>query len=204
MDTSFYNDLILKKINFSDGYGSSETWIGYFGSINKFSFKNARKAILFFSNYFAKDLHDIIIAVSYYIDIDDFIDDGKRIQKIVTPIEDQLTKKKFISKLSGNDFFSTDEKIVDKQISELNTQFKVFDHVDKEDLQNLSLLGMVDSNVAGHCFFIIEKYNLIIYPQSDNFGFGCIGINDNANSKGIDFLKSASTDNNFTFKLTHF
>ena len=79
----------------------------------------------------------------------------------------------------------------DEEIRREDLAFRLLDNPTKEDIIDFSILGMNDDifyNQGGHCFFVLEKYSLIIYPHGDDMGYGFIGMHDNKNEKAEGFL----------------
>jgi len=170
------------------GYSHSRYWIGYFERDKDFDIHIANEIISFFCENFCTPLTEIVIATSYYIDNDNISINDSFIQNI----ENDLSSKGYIKRINGNSYFSEDDNVFDKQLFELDTCFQIYKNFDNNILSDLSLLLMMDSNVQGQCFFILEKDNLIIYPHGDNTGYGCIGINNRDSKKGYKFLYEAS------------
>lgn len=188
------NKEVLNNIDFDNGYSQGKNWIGYFEQNKKFNIKYVGEAISFFCEFFQKEMIDLIVVESYYIDCDNL---QKHIKNNVWEIENKLVDKGFIKTVNGTSFFSKNDEICDRQIRELDASFKTYSHNEQSIIEHLSFLGMVDSNVQGHCFFILKKDDLIIYPHGDNSGFGCIGISNRENEKAISFLVKASEKKNF-------
>ncbi|WP_245496218.1 hypothetical protein [Rhizobium leguminosarum] len=60
-----------------------------------------------------------------------------------------------------------------------------------ESVRSLLVAKMVVYGLYGHCFIVSPDWNLAFYPH-DDFGFGVIGLGDDANEQvAHDFLAQA-------------
>jgi hypothetical protein len=173
--------LLLESVDL-ESYGTSKNWTGYFERNTKFKEKIVIMAIDNFVNYFSEYLNECIIFSSLFIDKDDI----KNKRKKMLNAENELIKTNLIKTINGNTYFNNDSDIFDQQYDELCNSFIKKTSTD-DIIKKISYLVMVDDNVSGHCFFILEKENLIIYPHEDK-GYGFFGIKDKNNTLAIDFL----------------
>lgn len=200
MDTSFYNNIILQT-NILNGYGISDHWIGYSERKNKFYKHILIEGVNFFLNFFKNDINDFVVAVSYYIDLNKLNSKYPcRILKIVLNAEKELINENYIHILDFDKYFDCRDDEFDNKNNSLNNTFRFFSS-DRDHLKNLSFVGMDNSHLGledGHCFFISLKNNIIIYPHSDNTGYGCFAIDKEKDFNiGINFLKKFSELDNF-------
>lgn len=189
--------VIYENVDLSKGYGVSKNWVGYFERNQAFSLSIANKAVSIFLEYFKSELNQIIVVVSYALNKDSTISEEDYLRNFLNPLERELLDLKFIQKEIRNSYFSKDLELNDKQLLELETTFKAYSNVGINILKKISLLAMIDSSLIGHCFFVLKRHNLIIYPHGDDTGYGCIGIDSNINNTAVDFLRHAASQNEF-------
>jgi hypothetical protein len=187
----YYKQLLLNTVNFENGYGLSNNWIGFFECKIKFSEKIAVKAIDLFCNYFSSCINDFITATSLFIDNDNII--NKKIK--LSNMAEELSKDNYIKIINGKNYFDEDQAIWEKQYNELVFNFMI-KQSNKNIIEKLSYLIIADDNTDGHCFFVSEENDLIIYPHEDT-GYGFIGIKNKNNKTAIDFLEKIYKENEF-------
>jgi len=187
MNTEHYEQIVLDTVDFERGYGSEKTWIGYCERSTDYSLEITQKIISCFLEFFDRDLSNFVTVTSLYIDKD------KSVETDVLDIENELCQKGYVKSIRGNQYFDkNNQEIWEEQINKLDFSFQVFP-ADRDIITKFSFVSMAESSTygQGHCFFVSEKLDLIIYPHGDNTGYGCIGIKSKDNKKGIEFLRAA-------------
>jgi hypothetical protein len=181
----FYKNLLIENINFKNGYSLSKNWIGYFECNKiKLNAKHTLKAIKSFTEYFSNYLDKLIILTSLFKDtVYNKSDDIK----IKNP-ERELFEKNYIKAVS----LSADQNEWEKQYADIILNFTI-KNSNKNVVEKISYLVMEDNHIHGHCFFILEKSDLIIYAHEDK-GYGFIGIKDKNNKMAIDFLEKTGNE----------
>jgi len=144
---------------------------------------------MYFMKFFHKDLKNIIMVSSSYIDKDEDKGESEILKRIKNA---EIDLQDYLSIIEGNIYYGINEETYQETFDEkhikLNKSFKVFRSVHKDVIKKMSLVFMDNSNVAGHCFFVLEKQGLIIYPHGDNTGYGVISYLENSNDIGYKFL----------------
>ncbi|CAM4095684.1 hypothetical protein FLBR109950_15805 [Flavobacterium branchiophilum] len=200
MMNSIYFQTISKSINLNS-YSTSENWFGYFERNGGYSKRIVNKTISIFLDYFKEDLSNFVIASSYYIDKNKLNDESeKNIYKDVLNAEKKLIEKHLISVFDFSNYFNYEEdNIFELQVNKLEKEFK-FIKGTPTLIKDISLIAMCDSNMSyqdGHCFFISLVKNIIVYPHSEETGFGCLIIDEKKESAAKDFLSSIRLKNDY-------
>jgi|GEM_PF-5374528 len=153
----------------------------------------------FFLEFFERDLSDFVIVTSLYIDTDHPLDTD------VLDVENELCSEGYIKSIYGNQYFDKkNQKIWEEQINNLNLSFQVFP-ANSDILTQFSFVSTANSSTygRGHCFFVSEKLDLIIYPHGDNTGYGCFGITNKENKKALEFLVAAQNNGFSSYILSN-
>lgn len=153
-------------------------WNNEYIIIPKTYSEKCKVAIELFKLHFENYFDEIIVATSLYIDCKKL--KGKT-------LEYDLSSKGYLLPILKNIFDSKDS-INDHIFSELSSSFRYYKHTNYQEILDLSFL-MMGSEIlpenSGYLFFILPKFNLIIYPHSDiGYGAFCIDL-----SKGKDLWK---------------
>lgn len=189
-----YKDLILKTVNFENGYSQSKNWIGFFEMNELANFENVKKTIDIFLNYF--DMADFVILTSYYIDVDS-ADWDLHMESEIKEIENELIDRHYIPLLSCDHMQDNDFYVLDMN-------FKIIKANNTDLYKKFSIMGICDTHIGfsnGHCFFVSIKNDVIVYPHGDDGGYGFFYINKKRNNIGYDFLHYIDNNKDFSVKI---
>ncbi|WP_334546466.1 hypothetical protein [Rhizobium leguminosarum] len=153
-------------------------------------------AVDFFLRYFRNDLEYFVIASSVHANSDevghcgDAADDQRDSDLIKGLVRSGLVKEFSYKKRFGRDPSSQKyNESVEKEWG--NITLMKGDDFSIVHIRSLLVAKMVVYGLYGHCFIMSPDWNLAFYPH-DDFGFGVIGLGDNANVKvAHDFLAEA-------------
>lgn len=148
---------IDKYVNLKS-YSDSVGWVGFYCRKCNYSHKLMSESIYLFVNFFKTFCQDVAVLTSLYKFSDNNI--------LLTEKERDLVKLGYLRDLSMN--CQSQEEIS----MSLNPIF--FDNSKWDIIKKLSSLIMNNNgDIAGHCFFLFETLNLIVYPHEDT-GYGFI------------------------------
>ncbi|MGO4114858.1 hypothetical protein ACC786_17340 [Rhizobium ruizarguesonis] len=188
--------LLMMSVNLS-GYGTSNGFLGFFEKDIRYEPGMEESAVDFFMRYFKNDLEYFVIAssvhansdeVGHYGDAADDKRDGNLIKGLVRAglIREFGYKKRFLRDPSSQEYTES----VEREWGNI-TLMKV-DDFPIESVRSLLVAKMVVYGLYGHCFIMSPDLQLAFYPH-DDFGFGVIGLGDDANVQvAHDFLAQAN------------
>ncbi|WP_261321198.1 hypothetical protein [Rhizobium leguminosarum] len=187
--------LLMMSVNLS-GYGASNAFLGFFEKDTRYEPDMEESAVNFFLRYFRNDLEYFVIASSVHANSDevghygDAADDQRDSDLIKGLVRSGLVKEFSYKKRFGRDPSSQKyNESVEKEWGDI-TLMKG-DDFSIVHIRSLLVAKMVVYGLYGHCFIMSPDWNLAFYPH-DDFGFGVIGLGDNANVKvAHDFLAEA-------------
>ncbi|MGO7589980.1 hypothetical protein [Rhizobium leguminosarum] len=186
---------LLKSVNLA-GYGASARFLGFFEKDTRYKPGMEESAVDFFMRYFRNDLEYFLIAssvhansdeVGYYGDAADDQRDANLIKGLVGAglITEFGYKERFGLDPSSQEYAESVEREWGNIALMKAHDFPI------ESVRFLLVAKMIVYGLYGHCFMISLAWNLAFYPH-DDFGFGVIGLSDNANVKvAHDFLAQA-------------
>ncbi|MBX5089944.1 hypothetical protein [Rhizobium lentis] len=187
--------LLLQSANLA-GYGASARFLGFFEKDTRYKPGIEESAVDFFVRCFRNDLADFLIASSVHANSDevghygDAADDRRDANLIRGLVGAGLIKEFGYRERFGGDPSSQEyAESVEREwgnIALMNVHdFPV------ESVKSLLIAKMIVYGLYGHCFIISLDWDLAFYPH-DDFGFGVIGLGDNANVQvAHDFLAQA-------------
>ncbi len=186
---------LLKSVNLA-GYGASDRFFGFFERDTRCEPGMEEFAVDFFLRYFRNDLEYFVIASSVHANSDevghcgDAADDQRDSDLIKGLVRSGLVKEFSYKKRFGRDPSSQKyNESVEKEWG--NITLMKGDDFSIVHIRSLLVAKMVVYGLYGHCFIMSPDWNLAFYPH-DDFGFGVIGLGDNANVKvAHDFLAEA-------------
>ncbi|NEI24043.1 hypothetical protein GUK30_32375 [Rhizobium leguminosarum] len=154
-------------------------------------------AVDFFMRYFRNDLEYFVIAssvhansdeVGHYGDATDDQRDGDLIKGLVqSGLIREFSYKKRFGRVPSSQKYS---ESVEKEWGDI-TLIKG-DDFSIRCIRSLLVAKMVVHGLYGHCFIMSPDWQLAFYPH-DDFGFGVIGLGDDANVQvAHDFLAQAN------------
>ncbi|MGO6664815.1 hypothetical protein ACC699_24345 [Rhizobium ruizarguesonis] len=186
---------LLKSVNLA-GYGASARFLGFFEKDTRYKPGMEESAVDFFMRYFRNDLEYFLIAssvhansdeVGHYGDAADDQRDANLIKGLVGAglITEFGYKERFGRDPSSQEYAESVEREWGNIALMKAHDFPI------ESVRSLLVAKMIVYGLYGHCFMISLDWNLAFYPH-DDFGFGVIGLSDNANVKvAHDFLAQA-------------
>ncbi|AIC28124.1 hypothetical protein IE4771_CH03030 [Rhizobium etli bv. mimosae str. IE4771] len=177
-------ELLLKSVNLA-GYGASGRFLGFFEIDTQYEPGMEESAVDFFMRYFRNDLGYFVIASSVHANSDEVGHYGdaaydKRDRDLIKGLVHaglvrQLSYKKRLRRDPSSQKYS---ESVDKEWRDIAIikagDFSIV------SIRSLLIAKMVVYGLYGHCFIISPDWKLAFYPH-DDFGFGVIGLRDNAN-----------------------
>ncbi|MGR9271962.1 hypothetical protein ACU8OQ_32100 (plasmid) [Rhizobium leguminosarum] len=153
-------------------------------------------AVDFFLRYFRNDLEYFVIASSVHANSDevghygDAADDQRDSDLLKGLVRSGLIKEFSYKKRFGRDLSSQ------KYSESVEKEWRDISLIEGDDfsivcIRLLLVAKMVVYGLYGHCFIVSPDLQLAFYPH-DDFGFGVIGLGDDANVKvAHDFLAQA-------------
>ncbi|MBY5412758.1 hypothetical protein HFO98_30870 [Rhizobium leguminosarum] len=153
-------------------------------------------AVDFFIRYFSNDLEYFVIASSVHANSDevrhygDAADDQRDGDLIKGLVQSGLIRQFSYKKRFGRDPSSQEYgESVEKEWRDI--YLIKWDDFSIESVRSLLVAKMVVYGLYGHCFIMSPDLQLAFYPH-DDFGFGVIGLGDDANVQvAHDFLAQA-------------
>ncbi|MGO7540478.1 hypothetical protein ACC680_18040 [Rhizobium ruizarguesonis] len=187
--------LLLKSVNLA-GYGASDRFLGFFERDTRYEPGMEESAVDFFMRYFKNDLEYFVIASSVHANSDevghygDAADDQRDSDLIQGLVQSGLVRQFSYKKRFGRDPSSQ------KYIESVEKEWSDISLIKGDDfsivcIRSLLVAKMVVYGLYGHCFIMSPDWQLAFYPH-DDFGFGVIGLGDDANVRvAHDFLAQA-------------
>ncbi|MDR9807004.1 hypothetical protein [Rhizobium hidalgonense] len=187
--------LLLQSVNLA-GYGASARFLGFFEKDAQYKPGVEESAVGFFIRHFRNDLEHFLIASSVHANSDevghfgDAADDQRDGNLIRGLVEAGLIKEFGYKERFGGDPSSREyAESVEREWG--NIALMNMHDFPIQRLRSLLVAKMVVYGLCGHCFIISPDWDLAFYPH-DDFGFGVIGLGDNANVQvAHDFLAQA-------------
>ncbi|MBB2749746.1 UNVERIFIED_ORG: hypothetical protein GGI57_000412 [Rhizobium aethiopicum] len=186
---------LLQSVNLAR-YGASDRFLGFFEKDARYEPGMEESAVDFFMRYFRNDLECFVIASSVHANSDevgrygDAADDQRDSDLIKGLVQSGLVRQLSYKKRFGRDPSSQEYgESLEKEWRDITLvkgdQFSIV------SMRSLLIGKMVVYGLYGHCFIMSPDWNLAFYPH-DDFGFGVIGLRDNANIQvAHDFLAQA-------------
>ncbi|WP_246724649.1 hypothetical protein [Rhizobium phaseoli] len=187
--------LLLKSVNLA-GYGASDRFLGFFEKDTRYEPGMEESAVDFFMRYFKNDLEYFVIASSVHANSDevghygDAADDQRDGDLIKGLVQSGLVRQFSYKKRFGRDPSSQ------KYSESVEKEWRDITLIKGDDfsivcIRSLLVAKMVVYGLYGHCFIMSPNWQLAFYPH-DDFGFGVIGLGDDANVRvAHDFLARA-------------
>ncbi|WP_392712773.1 hypothetical protein [Rhizobium ruizarguesonis] len=187
--------LLMMSANLS-GYGESNGFLGFFEKDTRYEPGMEESAVDFFMRYFRNDLEYFVIASSVHANSDevghygDAADDQRDSDLIQGLVQSGLVRQFSYKKRFGRDPCSQKyTESVEKEWSDIS--LIKGDDFSIVCIRSLLVAKMVVYGLYGHCFIMAPDWQLAFYPH-DDFGFGVIGLGDDANVRvAHDFLAQA-------------
>lgn len=185
----------MMSVNLS-GYGASNGFLGFFEKDTRYEPDMEESAVNFFLRYFRNDLESFVIASSVHANSDevghcgDAADDQRDSDLIKGLVRSGLVKEFSYKKRFGRDLSSQ------KYSESVEKEWRDISLIEGDDfsivcIRSLLVAKMVVYGLYGHCFIMSPDLQLAFYPH-DDFGFGVIGLGDDANIQvAHDFLAQA-------------
>lgn len=205
---------ILSRIigyDFNENIGdiTNENFLGFFrwnnGKDDELEYKSKCKiALEYFKTCFSNSSNDIIIVSSLFIS-------AKRIKRKKNTIEYLLSTTGYILPIAEkiylyDEHLYNDKTLLDSdhKLNELTSSFRIFHNASFQtiiDLASIMMESDIMSSNSGYLFFIIPKYNVVIYSH-DDIGFGCYSMNEKGLEFGNMFIQNIKKfDNRFEYIL---
>ncbi|TAV44143.1 hypothetical protein [Rhizobium leguminosarum] len=187
--------LLMMSVNLA-GYGASDRFLGFFEKDTRYEPGMEESAVDFFMRYFRNDLEYFVIASSVHANSDevghygDAADDERDSDLIKGLVRSGLVRQFSYKKRYGR--HPSSQEYAESVESEWgNITLMKVDDFPIESVRSLLVAKMVVYGLYGHCFIVSPDWNLAFYPH-DDFGFGVIGLGDDANEQvAHDFLAQA-------------
>lgn len=90
-------------------------------------------------------------------------------------------------------------ELYSRKIEQIENSFCCYYPKNSNDLYEIFLSFFKSVGVFGHIFLVLKDYNLIVYPHTDDLGFGFIGMNEHENDQQKELLKSIFLEDKFKF-----
>jgi hypothetical protein len=187
--------LLLQSVNLA-GYGASARFLGFFEKDARYKPGVEESAVDFFIRHFRNDLEHFVIASSVHANSDevghygDAADDQRDGDLIKGLVQSGLVRQFSYKKRFGRDPSSQ------KYSESVEKEWRDITLIKGDDfsivcIRSLLVAKMVVYGLYGHCFIMSPNWQLAFYPH-DDFGFGVIGLGDDANVRvAHDFLARA-------------
>lgn len=186
-----YIDLVFDNINFKEGYGSSNNFLGYCERNKKLTINRVNKIIDLFLDQFKSSISKSIVITSLVKteDVNNICD--KKNSKHLFAIEKHLLDSSYIKTKNINYYWR------DLNQKDFYDSFNILTNVDSNMIKYFATLQMMDDNIDGHCFFLFEELDFISYAHEDT-GFGFINISSkNKNEIVYSFLDIVKNQEDF-------
>ncbi|MBY3383832.1 MULTISPECIES: hypothetical protein [Rhizobium] len=187
--------LLLQSVNLA-GYGASARFLGFFEKDARYKPGVEESAVDFFMRHFRNDLEHFVIASSVHANSDEVghygdAADDQRGASLIRGLVGAGFIKEFGYKERFGDDPSSQEYAESAEREWGNIVLMNAHDFPIESVRSLLIAKMVVYGLYGHCFIISREWNLAFYPH-DDFGFGVIGLGDNADVQvAHDFLAQA-------------
>lgn len=194
---------ILKLIDLN-AYSFSKNFLGYSNYEDSFSVENFERVCRKFQKSFLADYKKSLVISSLFIS-NNKSEIAKDYEVSIPYIDDFLNvlmPKKIIKmidfdKLSNG--ISYDSEAYSKKLEQIENSFSCYYPENSDDLYKIFLSFFKCVGVFGHIFLVLKDFNLIVYPHTDDLGFGFIGMNEPENAQQKDLLKSIFSEDKFKF-----
>ncbi|MGO7164002.1 hypothetical protein ACCS78_33095, partial [Rhizobium johnstonii] len=187
--------LLMMSVNLS-GYGASNGFLGFFEKDTRYEPGMEESAVDFFMRYFRRDLEHFVIASSVHANSDevghygDTADDQRDGDLINGLVQSGLVRQFSYKKRFGRDP-SSQQYAESVETEWRNITLMKLDDFPIESVISLLVAKMILYGIYGHCFIMSPDLQLAFYPH-DDFGFGVIGLGDDAKVQvAHDFLAQA-------------
>lgn len=141
-----------------NSYSDSLGWVGYYSRKYNYSQKLMNESIRQFTNFFKKYCPKVSILTSLY--------KFKNDTTILSIKQLELVRLGYLHNFSNSNQW--------KENISTNPNLILFNNSNWTIVRKLSSLIMNNNgDIAGHCFFLFEALNLIVYPHDDT-GYGFI------------------------------
>ena len=187
MDLTQYIDL--------DSYSSSPGFLGYTDHIPDFSEAGINALCDDFLKKMAEYINDVTVVSSL------FINSNK--EELSTDYDISLEKiDKFLHALLKNGMVKTidldtlpdpDLPLFDQEFRKLETTFSKLHSPDAQTLKDILQSFFHAVGLLGHIFLVFRAAELIVYPHTDDFGFGFISMlkNNDRQQEQTEWLQNA-------------
>lgn len=194
---------ILKLIDLNS-YSSSKNFLGHSNYEDSFSIVNVEKVCSKFQKSFLIDHKNSLIISSLFMSNNES-EIAKDYEVSIPYIDDflnVLVPKKIIKtidfdKLSKGISYNSEQ--YQEKLEQIENSFTCYYPKDSNDLYEIFLSFFKCVGVFGHIFLVLKDCKLIIYPHTDDLGFGFIGMNKSENDQQKEFLKSIFSEDKFNF-----
>ena len=194
---------ILKLIDLNS-YSCSKNFLGYTNYEDSFSIVNFEKVCSKFQKSFLISSKNSIIMSSLFMSKNksEIAKDYEVSIPYIDNFLNVLMSKKIIKmidfdKLSNG--ISYDSEAYSKKLEQIENSFSCYYPENSDDLYKIFLSFFKCIGVFGHIFLVLKHCKLIVYPHTDDLGFGFIGMNEPENDQQKDFLKSIFSEDKFNF-----
>lgn len=188
----------LKYINL-DSYSSSPNFLGYLNYEHGFSEINVKNVCNIFLQKMTLDFHDISIISSLFINNDkeeiskDYDISIKQIDNFLHGLLKYHIVKEIDLNLISQKISPKTKEYAD-ELEKLETSFVCYHPENMDALKKILICFFMVMGLHGHIFIILNGLKLIVYPHTDDLGFGFIGTdrkilcNQNKYLRNIFFL----------------
>ena len=184
MDLTQYIDL--------DSYSSSPGFLGYTDNIPDFSEAGINALCDRFFEKMAAHIGDVTVASSLFINSNK----EELSQDYDIPLTDidkflhALLKNGLVKTIDLDTLPSPESPQFDREFRKLENTFTFLHLPDVVILKEILLSFYHAVGLKGHLFLVFKTAELIVYPHSDDFGFGFVSMNKACWSEKIEWLQT--------------